>query len=117
MSDAESGAEEDQSVQWRIQGHGAKAEFLTGALIQDVARGLDIHPFMLSRWRKEVREGKIVAKSRKGGIDSERATRQVERAYALLKEEHMLLKKAIRFCSERRRKSSSSWTDTKGSIG
>lgn len=31
-------------------------------LIQDVAEALDIHPFMLSRWRKEVRESKIVAK-------------------------------------------------------
>jgi transposase-like protein len=35
---------------------------LSGVLIQDVAHSLDIHPFMLSRWRKEVREGKIVAK-------------------------------------------------------
>ena len=32
---------------------------LPGALIQDVAKVLDIHPFMLSRWKKEYREGKI----------------------------------------------------------
>ena len=37
-----------------------KLSSLSGVLIQDVARELDIHPFMLSRWRKEVREGKIV---------------------------------------------------------
>ncbi len=30
---------------------------LPGTLIQDVAKALDIHPFMLSRWRKEYREG------------------------------------------------------------
>jgi transposase len=32
---------------------------LPGTLIQDVAKVLDIHPFMLSRWKKEYREGKI----------------------------------------------------------
>lgn len=34
-------------------------------LIQDVAHALDIHPFMLSLWRKQVRDGVIVAKSAK----------------------------------------------------
>jgi transposase len=32
---------------------------LPGTLIQDVAKVLDIHPFMLSRWKKEYWEGKI----------------------------------------------------------
>ena len=32
---------------------------LPGALVQDVAKILDIHPIMLSRWKKEYREGKI----------------------------------------------------------
>ena len=32
--------------------------------VQDVARTLGIHPFMLSRWRKEYREGKVVADKR-----------------------------------------------------
>jgi len=27
--------------------------------VKQVAIGLDIHPFMLSRWRKEYREGKL----------------------------------------------------------
>jgi transposase len=35
---------------------------LRGVLIQDVAHSQDIHPFMRSRLRKEVREGKIVTK-------------------------------------------------------
>ena len=31
-----------------------------GVLIKDVARSLCIHPFMLSRWRKQVRDGELV---------------------------------------------------------
>ena len=34
-----------------------------GVQIQDVAESLETHPFMLSRWRKEFREGKIVTKA------------------------------------------------------
>ena len=30
---------------------------LPDVLIKDVAEALDIHPFMLSRWRKQAREG------------------------------------------------------------
>jgi len=88
---------------------------LEDVLIQDVAEALDIHPFMLSRWRKESREGKIVAK--KVQVDPETAAelkrlRKIEREYAILQEEHTLLKKAIRFTSERRQKSSSTSNDT-----
>jgi transposase len=90
---------------------------LDDVLIQDVAEALDIHPFMLSRWRKESREGKIVTKKVK--VDPETAAelkrlRKVERAYAILQEEHTLLKKAIRFTSERRQKSSSTSSNTGG---
>ncbi|MCH8533387.1 MAG: IS3 family transposase, partial [Saccharospirillum sp.] len=38
---------------------------IDGIKVQEVAATLDIHPFMLSRWRKEYREGKIVADRRK----------------------------------------------------
>ena len=31
-----------------------------GVKVKDVADALDIHPFMLSRWRKEAREGLLV---------------------------------------------------------
>ena len=34
---------------------------LEGEQVKEVAATLDIYPFMLSRWRKEYREGKIVA--------------------------------------------------------
>ena len=86
--------------------------------MQDVAEALDIHPFMLSRWRKESREGKIMTKKVK--VDPETAAelkrlRKVERAYAILQEEHTLLKKAIRFTSERRQKSSNTSSNTGGS--
>ena len=39
--------------------------FVVGVTIKSVAEKLDIHPFMLSRWRKEYREGIIVADKRK----------------------------------------------------
>ncbi|WP_084605469.1 transposase [Psychromonas aquimarina] len=39
--------------------------FVVGITIKSVAEKLDIHPFMLSRWRKEYREGIIVADKRK----------------------------------------------------
>ncbi|QKQ26584.1 transposase [Candidatus Reidiella endopervernicosa] len=39
--------------------------FLEGVQVKEVADTLDIHPFMLSRWRKEYREGVIVANKRK----------------------------------------------------
>ncbi|MRI34312.1 hypothetical protein EOPP23_15080 [Endozoicomonas sp. OPT23] len=35
--------------------------FKPGVMIKDVAASLDIHPFMLSRWRKEYFEGSLVA--------------------------------------------------------
>jgi hypothetical protein len=38
---------------------------LRGVQIQDVAQALDIHPFMLSPWRKEAREGRLRDKQRK----------------------------------------------------
>jgi len=30
-----------------------------GVLVKDVAESLGIHPFMLSRWRKQVRDGDL----------------------------------------------------------
>ncbi len=92
-----------------------KLSNLSGVLIQDVAAALDIHPFMLSLWRKEVRDGVIMAKSARLDVETKaelKKLRDVERRYKILKEEHELLKKAIRFASDRRRKSSSSSRQT-----
>ena len=86
-----------------------KLSHLPGVQVQDVAEALDIHPFMLSRWRKEYREGRIrsgkqVTLHPKTVAELKRL-RELERAHAILQEEHALLKKAIRFCAERRRTS------------
>ena len=85
-----------------------KLSGLSGVLIQDVAEALDIHPFMLSRWRKEYREGRLRARaSVLPGLRQVKEIREfseLKRKYALLSEEHELLKKAIRFCSERRQR-------------
>lgn len=82
--------------------------------VQAVAAALDIHPFMLSKWRKDVRDGTLrgrLPKTAPTGPAREIVQLQVlERKYALLQEEHDLLKKAIRFCSGRRRRRSPSST-------
>jgi len=36
-----------------------KLSQIDGIQVQDVAAALEIHPFMLSKWRKLAREGKI----------------------------------------------------------
>ena len=92
-----------------------KLSSLPGVLIKDVAEALDIHPFMLSLWRKEVRDGVIVAKGAKLDVQTKaelKRLKALERQYKVLKEEHELLKKAIRFASDRKRKSSSSSKQT-----
>lgn len=91
---------------------------LPDVLIQDVADALDIHPFMLSRWRKHAREGLIVTKGIK--LDDEttaelKRLRDLEKKYKVLQQEHELLKKAIRFASDQRRQSSPSSRQTEKS--
>ena len=95
----------------RFKATAVKLSSLPGVLIQDVASALDIHPFMLSLWRRQVREGVIVARASKLDVETTaelRRLRELERRYKVLKEEHELLKKAIRFASDRKRKSSPS---------
>ncbi len=89
---------------------------LPGVAVQDVANSLYIHPFMLSRWRKQVREGVIMAKGKQ--VDEEvvaelKELRQMKKDYLRLQEEHDLLKKAIEFTSIRRQTSSPSSTSTR----
>jgi transposase len=84
---------------------------LPGVEVQEVAASLYIHPFMLSRWRKQAREGMIVTKG--AAVDKEilaelKELRRVKKAYEQLKLEHDLLKKAIAFTSERKATSSPS---------
>lgn len=84
---------------------------IPGVAVQDVAHSLYIHPFMLSRWRKQAREGTIVTKG--VAVDKEilaelKELRRVKKAYEQLRLEHDLLKKAIAFTSERSATSSPS---------
>ena len=84
-----------------------------GIQVQAVAAALDIHPFMLSKWRKQVRDGVLRGQGRTLPVPPRREMRrlqELERAHALLQEEHDLLKKAIRFCSVERKTSSRSST-------
>ena len=94
-----------------------KLSQLDGVAVQDVAESLYIHPFMLSRWRKQAREGLIMTK----GIEVEKevaaelkALRKMKKDYERLKLEHDLLKKAIAFTSEQRANASLSSTTAKG---
>jgi transposase len=81
----------------------------SGVLVKDVAESLDIHPFMLSKWRKQVRDGELTGKPpaiEPDAVAELRRLREVEKQFKRLQMEHDLLKKAIRFASERRATSS-----------
>jgi transposase-like protein len=47
-------------------------------MIQDVAAALDIHPFMLSLWRKQVRQGVIVARASKLDVETTAESRRLK---------------------------------------
>jgi transposase len=88
---------------------------LPGTLIQDVAKVLDIHPFMLSRWKKEYREGKITGEPHpdiekltemEEKVSEQSRIRELERALKKAQIENDLLKKTIQFNLEQRHKSS-----------
>lgn len=79
-----------------------------GIQVQTVAAALAIHPFMLSKWRKDAREGRLRGTTPQPSARMARELarlQELEREHALLQEEHDLLKKAIRFCSARRQRS------------
>ena len=95
----------------RFKATAVRLSELPGVEVQDVAASLYIHPFMLSRWRKEAREGRIVTK----GVEVEKDVaaelkelRRMKKQYERLKLENEILKKAIAFTSERKARSSSS---------
>jgi transposase len=67
----------------RFKATAVKLSGLPGVLIKDVAEALDIHPFMLSLWRKQVRDGVIVAKSAKLDVKTKaelKRLKELERA-------------------------------------
>jgi transposase len=86
-----------------------------GVLIKDVAESLCIHPFMLSKWRRQVRDGELTGKPppvEPAAVAELQRLREVEQRYKRLQQEHDLLKKAIRFASDRKPKSSPSSRQT-----
>lgn len=99
------------SAEFKLQA--VKLSKIKGVQVRDVADALDIHPFMLSRWRKEAREGLIKARVPSPALPSTtmremKELARLKRDHALLEQEHALLKKAIRFTSARRARSSPS---------
>ena len=82
---------------------------------KEVATALDIHPFMLSRWRKEFRDGKYgpmksTAKpsTPNAQLKEQDELKKLRKRIAELEEENDILKKWQRFQAEERRKSSDS---------
>ena len=81
---------------------------IDGVQVQEVAKSLDIHPFMLSRWRKEYREGVIMPDKRKKVVSLKEdkkeisKLKQLQKENARLKQENDLLKKWQRFLAEER---------------
>lgn len=85
--------------------------------VQAVAEALEIHPFMLSRWRKQAREGTLrgaaplsATVTKAPAASDVKRFQALQRAHAVLQEEHALLKKLIRFTSARKPRSSRSST-------
>ena len=83
---------------------------IEGVKVGTVAERLDIHPYMLSRWRKEYREGLIVADKRKKITNRRKESKELtelqklKKENAQLKMEVDLLKKWQRFLAEERKK-------------
>ena len=95
-----------KAVEWSHQAHRS---------VKSVAEALDVHPFMLSRWRKEYREGKFAMKRVKKAPDEAKKLmkerdeiNRLKRRKAELQEENDILKKFQRFQAEERRKRSDS---------
>ena len=76
-----------------------KLSQLKGVEVRAVADALEIHPFMLSRWRKEARDGVLrgrvslsLAVKKTPPAREMKRFQALQRAHAMLQEEHALLK-------------------------
>ena len=68
-----------------------KLSSLPGVLVRDVAGALDIHPFMLSLWRKQVRDGVIVARGAKLDVQTKAELKRLKE----LEKDNVRLRKAV----------------------
>lgn len=99
-----------------------KLSYQEGIQVKQVAEGLDIHPFMLSRWRKEYRDGKIHGdnKKRVGVIKNKQVksnktlteNARLKKDNDRLRKENDLLKKWQRYLAERHQNDLNSCKDT-----
>ena len=106
------------SVEFKLTA--VKLSHMPGVEVQTVADALDIHPFMLSRWRKLAREGLLVAtparKSKATKPGKPKAPSMVQmskyarlkRELELLRKEHDFLKKFDRFRAQQKARGSPS---------
>lgn len=85
-----------------------------GVRLKDVAAQLDVHPNMLSRWKKEMRDKGVLSKAMAKPVlpkslkADDARLRQLERQLADTEEENAILKKAIGIFSQTSSKSSAS---------
>ena len=99
-----------------------KLSLQDGLQVKQVAEALDIHPFMLSRWRKAYREGKIVAdQQRRVSVTKSKKTpsrkeigelAKLQKENSKLKQENDLLKKWQRYLAEQHQNDLDSSKDT-----
>lgn len=105
-----------------------RLSYIEGIQIKQISEGLGLHPFMVSRWRKEYRDGKLVSEdSRKVvmGLDKKSQSRpspqtiteneHLRSENARLKRENDLLKKWQRYLAEVRQSDSASSSGTEKS--
>jgi transposase len=120
------GVKQCQESTGRMRKHRYSTEFKVTAVkmasapdieVQAVAQALGIHPFMLSRWKKEYREGKLKGDAHVGlqevqdmevAVAEQKRIRELEAALKKARIENDLLKKAIQFNLERKQTSSRS---------
>ena len=119
---ARSGPRKVQRYSLEFKLKAVKLSHMKGVEVQAVADALEIHPFMLSRWRKEKREGVLRGRVTLASATKTPPAREIkrfqalQRTHAMLQEEHALLKKLIRFTSARKpTRSRSSTKSAKGS--
>jgi transposase len=99
-----------------------KLSLKEGIQVKQVAEGLNIHPFMLSRWRKEYREGKlqgdgqnrvsVTKKKRTPGAKVLSESARLKKVNERLRQESDLLKKWQRYLAERHQNDLDSSKDT-----
>ena len=98
-----------------------KLSYQPNVQVKQVAEALDIHPFMLSRWRKEYREGKLQGDGlRRVGVSKKKVTsvkqlsefEKLKKENARLKKENDLLKKWQRYLAEQHQNDFDSSRDT-----